>query len=99
MDYVSYFRFLEVVSQIIHDVELDFKTAGFSGDKFESEYKSFMNRLIGYCQKYKSTTFRESSSAFISTYINDISTTMSYPHKHRFERLSDITKDYIKRAV
>lgn len=99
MDYVSYFRFFESVYQIIHDVELDFTTGNLSGEVFDSEYKSFMHKLTGHCQKYKKTIFRESSSYFLSAYVSDINSVHSYPQKDRFEKLLSITKDYMKKSV
>ena len=99
MSYVSYFHFFEELKQIIHDVELDFKAANYTGDKFDAEYNTFLHKLIGHCQKYKSDTFRPSSAAFISSYISEISESGAYPHKYRFEKLIDVTSEYLRKAV
>lgn len=98
MAYISYFQFLSELKQIINDVKLDIKLEGLKGEEFDSAYNGVITRLSKRCKDFADNSFR-GKSKFIGNYIAEIRATKSYPQFERFEKLLDVTDEYIKKSV
>lgn len=97
MDYITYFKFLSDVKQMIKDTSVDFKLAGYQGDTYDTKYKSFINKLIGKCETYnKSTLLGE--SVVIKQYMNVVRNSLTDSQSQRFTNLLNATQDFITKV-
>ncbi len=98
MSYTSYYTFLSDNMKIIKDVRADFTAAGLSGEDFDKQYTSFINRLTKRCRTFSEDSFNKSSK-LISCYVSDVSKTTTLSQTKRFEQLISITDTALRKVM
>lgn len=96
--YTTYFQFFTDIQGIIHDTAIDFKLSGLNGADFDAAYLHFIQRLTQRCKNFIEASFH-THSPFISKYISEMKTTVTYPQCDRFSRLEEVTTCYIRKSA
>lgn len=101
MGYMSYLQFFTELKQIIRDCGVEFSTdtyAGYSDNEFNIKYTTLLGRLQNRCNSYSEAWFF-GPSKYISGYVDEIRATKEYPRSARFEKLLEITDQYMRGAM
>lgn len=96
--YMSYYTFFSDNIKIIKDIRADFTAEGTSGNSFDKDYNSFLNKFVSRCRTFAGETFKGSSKV-ISNYISAIGDTKALPQNQRFDKLIGITDSYMRTVM